>query len=76
MSWLAQGQLQQKLKSHANAKDRLQKLTLAFEDVKRWGKRFHDSMRPIVEEECALDSAQEVVRRPGPRGVHREPYQG
>jgi chromosome segregation ATPase len=56
------GQLQQKLKSHANAKDRLQKLTLAFEDVKRWGKRFHDSMRPIVEEECALDSAQEVVK--------------
>merc|ERR1719240_1097992 len=30
----------------------LQKLTLAFEDVKRWGKHFHDSMRPIVEEEC------------------------
>merc|ERR1719321_1152596 len=56
------GQLQQKLKSHANAKDRLHKLTLAFEDVKRWGKRFHDSMRPIVEEECALDTAQEVVK--------------
>merc|ERR1712139_260083 len=42
--------------------ERLQKLTLALEDVKRWAKRFNDSMRPIVEEECQLDTPQDMVK--------------
>jgi hypothetical protein len=55
-------QLQKKLKSYNAAKERAQKLTLAFEDVKRWSRRFNDSMKPHFDDESALDTPQDIVK--------------
>lgn len=55
-------QLQKKLKSYNAAKERGQKLTLAFEDVKRWSRRFNDSMRPQFDDEAPLETPQDIVK--------------
>jgi hypothetical protein len=55
-------QLQKKLKSYNAAKERGQKLTLTFEDVKRWARRFNDSMKPQFDDESPLDTPQDIVK--------------
>merc|ERR550514_1422534 len=55
-------QLQKKLKSYNAAKERGQKLTLQFEDVKRWARRFNDSMKPQFDDESPLDTPQDIVK--------------
>merc|ERR1712100_305410 len=44
------------------AKERGQKLTLTFEDVKRWARRFNDSMKPQFDDESPLDTPQDIVK--------------
>jgi hypothetical protein len=50
------------LKSYNAAKERGQKLTLTFEDVKRWARRFNDSMKPQFDDESPLDTPQDIVK--------------
>merc|ERR1711998_605707 len=56
-------QLQKKMKSYNAAKERSQKLTLTFEDVKRWAQRYNDSMKPHFDDDnTPLDTPQDIVK--------------